>query len=318
MMGSAKAESSTALTQDVLHAFDNLNGPQPGFRPVHAKGILLSGRFTPAPAAAQLTRAPHLEQASTAITVRFSDFAGIPNVPDNDPNASPRGFAVRFHLGEHVHTDIIAHSVDGFPVRTAEEFLEFLRAVAASGPDAPKPTPIEAFLGAHPAALDFVQTPKPLPLSFAADTYFGVNAYRFVSQNGVARYGRYRIRPAAAGMYLDSADAVRASPNFLFDEIADRIAKGGTRMRIMVQLAADDDVVNDATVHWPKDRPEIDFGTIEMTGILPENETEQQHIIFDPLPRVDGIEPSDDPLLNVRADIYLASGRRRRSQARTA
>jgi catalase len=62
--------------------------------------------------------------------VRFSDFAGIPTVSDNDPqNASPRGCAIRFHLAEHFHTDIVAHSVDNFPSRTEEGFLEFLNAL---------------------------------------------------------------------------------------------------------------------------------------------------------------------------------------------
>jgi len=35
-------------------------------------------------------------------------------------------------------------------------------------------------------------------------------------------------------------------------------------------------------------------------------------IIFDPIPRVDGIDASDDPLLELRA-VYLLSGRRRRA-----
>src|SRR5579872_3984312 len=151
-MNLAKADTST-LAQDALEAFDNLNGSQPGYRPAHAKGILLTGRFTPSPAALGLTRAPHARRSSTPVTVRFSDFAGIPAVLDNSPNASPRGLAIRFHLEEHVHTDIIAHSVDGFPTRTAEEFIEFLRALYQSGPEAARPNPVERFLAAHPAAL---------------------------------------------------------------------------------------------------------------------------------------------------------------------
>jgi len=50
-----------------------------------------------------------------------------------------------------------------------------------------------------------------------------------------------------------------------------------------------------------------------MTEAVKDNATEQQHIIFDPIPRVDGIEPSADPLLELRAAIYLLSGRRRRA-----
>jgi catalase len=70
-------------------------------------------------------RAPHIQRESTPVTMRFSDSSGLPLIPDNDPNANPRGIAIHFHLAEHVHTDIIGHSTDGFPTRTGEEFLEF-------------------------------------------------------------------------------------------------------------------------------------------------------------------------------------------------
>src|SRR5262245_54320975 len=143
------------LSKSALEAFDALSGgEQAGYRPAHAKGILLAGTFTPATEASSLTRAPHILREATLITARLSDFGGIPAIPDGDPNASPRGLAIRFHLAEHGHTDIIGHSHDGFPVRTAEEFVEFLKAAGASGPNAPKPSPIEQFLGSHPKALE--------------------------------------------------------------------------------------------------------------------------------------------------------------------
>jgi catalase len=183
-MSSVKTDPAATVADEPLRAFDDLNGSQPGYRPVHAKGILLTGRFTPAPGATSLTRAPHIRSSSTPVSVRFSDFAGFPTVPDNDPNASPRGFAIRFHLAEHVHTDIIAHSVDAFPVHTAEGFVEFLRAIYTSGSSASKPTPIEMFLGTHPAALEFVQAPKPFPTSFSKESFFAVNAYKFLNQEG--------------------------------------------------------------------------------------------------------------------------------------
>ena len=120
-----------------------------------------------------MTRAPHLHRNSTAVTVRLSNFAGIPMIADNDPQgASPRGCAVRFHLGEHVHTDIVGHSVDAFPARTAEGLIEFLNAVLATDPAGPHPNAIEQFLAARPAALRFVQIPKPIPTSFAKESFF--------------------------------------------------------------------------------------------------------------------------------------------------
>jgi len=211
-----------------------------GFRPAHATGILLTGTFTPSSEAASLTRAQHLQRNSTPVTVRFSNFAGIPTIADNDPQgAGPRGFAVRFHLAKRVHTDIIGHSVDAFPVRTAEGLLEFLNALIATDPVGPHPNAIERFLGAHPAALKFVQIPKPIPTSFARESFFAVSAFEFTNAAGKSRYGRYRVLPLAGNEYLDETEAAARSPNFLFDEIKERVAKEPVRFRIAVQLAED-------------------------------------------------------------------------------
>ncbi len=308
-------EKLLTLSRATIEAFDKADGGvHPGFRPAHAKGILLTGAFTPAKEALSLTRAPHTQRPSTPVTVRLSDFAGIPTVPDNDQqNASPRGCAIRFHLDEHVHTDIVAHSVDTFPSRTAEGFLDFLNALIATDPAGPHPNAIEQFLGTHPAALAFVQAPKPIPTSFAKESFFAVSAFKFTNPSAVSQYGRYRILPAAGNEYLDDAAAAAKTPNFLFDELKDRVAKGPIKYRIVVQLAKDGDPTDDATIRWPEDRPQLTLGEITLTAIAPDNPAEQQRIIFDPIPRVDGIEASADPLFEPRANVYLLSGRRRRA-----
>jgi catalase len=305
------------LSQDLLQALDELFGLHPGFRPVHAKGVMCIGTFTPSPEAAKLTRAPHAQLESTPVVVRFSNFTGIPTIADNDPNAGPRGFAVRFYLGEHVHTDIVGHSHDGFPTRTGEEFLEMARALAKSGPDAPKPTPLDSFLGTHPRARVFLEDPKPVPVSFATESFFAVTAFRFVNKDGVSRYGRFRIVPVAGNQYFDSEAASAKSANFLFDEISERLARGPIKLKVSVQLAQTGDPVSDSTINWPEDRQLLEFGTIELTERANDDDPEKRKIIFDPIPRVDGIGPSDDPLIEVRSAIYLLSGRRRRTQSAT-
>ncbi len=310
-------EKLVQLAKDLIGQFDTLFGLHPGFRPAHAKGILLSGTFTPSPQAAALTRAPHIARPSTPVTLRFSNSTGLPLLPDNDPNADPRGIAIRFHLAERAHTDIIGHSTDGFPTHTGQEFLEFLRAVAASQGVKTSPTPIEKFLGSHPATLAFIQAPKPSPASFATEQYYGVTAMRFLSRDGAARYGRYRIVPAAGIVHLSAESAKAKGANFLFDELAQRIAKGPIRFDIQVQLAEKGDVVDDATIHWPDSRQLLPFGTLALAAKVPDDAHEQQRTIFDPIPRVDGIEPSDDPLLELRAAVYLLSGRRRREAPET-
>ncbi|HTS16245.1 MAG TPA: catalase family peroxidase [Verrucomicrobiae bacterium] len=302
------------LAQQIIDVFDKLFGVHPGFRPVHAKGLMCTGTFTPSPEAAGLTRAPHANRPSTGVTVRYSDSAGLPNVADNDPErASPRGMGVRFHLGEHVHTDIVAHSTDGFPVHTGEEFLEFLRAAAALG--AGQPQVIGAFLATHPSAKRFVEAPKPIPTSFVREAFFAVTAFKFTNAKGVSRHGRFRIRPEAGTEYLSSEQAAAKSANFLFDEIGPRLAKEPAKLGVFVQMAETGDDVTDASVTWPAGRTEIPFGTITLTARVDDQEPDRRRIIFDPLPRVDGIDSSGDPLTDVRADVYLLSGRRRRAAA---
>ena len=308
---------SSALVTDLLDGLDKLaGGLHPGFRPVHAKGVMYSGTFTPSPDAAKLTRAPHAARPSTPVTVRFSVSAGIPCVADNDPmGASPQGIAVRFHLAEHVHTDIIAHSHNGFPVRTGEEFLEFLRAAAASGPGGPSPPPIVAFLAAHPAAKAFVEAPKPIPTSFARQAYFAITAFKFTNSAGQSRFGRFRLRPEAGTEFLTPEQAAKKTADFLAAELSERLAKGPAGSACWC--------------NWP--RPGMMSPTPPPSGRRPgrrwssapspsrervdELAPERRKIIFDPLPRVDGIDSAGDPLTAVRSELYLLSGRRRRAAA---
>jgi catalase len=227
--------------------------------------------------------------------------------------------AIRFHLTEHSHTDIVAHSTDGFPAHTGEEFLEFLQSLATSDLSKPSdpsnPKPIEKFLGSHSAALAFVQSPKPAPSSFARETYFGVTAYHFTNASGETQFGRYRIVPTDGTEHLDAKAAAAKDPRYLFDELEERVARGSIGFRILVQLANAGDIVDDATIQWPVDRALLELGTISLTQAVADNAAQQKQIIFDPIPRVDGIAPSADPLLELRAAIYLLSGRRRRAAA---
>jgi len=306
-------EKRLALAKEIVQSFDDLNGVHPGFRPAHAKGRLLSGSFSPTPEAAGLSKAVHFNTPSTPVVLRFSDFAGIPAAADNNPQqTTPRGCAFRFQLGEHKHTDILAHSIDGFPVRTAPEFVEFLNAIRASGPDVPHPNPVEQFLGSRPKALAFVQ-PRPIPTSFARENYFSVTAYKFVDSAGTVRHVRYRVVPGAGTEYLSDAQLATKGPDFLMEELATRIAAGPIVMQLWVQIAGDGDIVDDATEHWPENRPQVLLGTITLTAPVPPDDVEGRRIIFDPIPRLEGVEPSADPLLEPRADVYVMTGKRRRA-----
>src|SRR5438876_558866 len=131
-------------------------GIHTGYRFNHAKGLVVTGTFTAAAGAPSVSRAAHLKGGTVPVTVRFSDASGVPNIPDTDPGAVPRGIAIRFALSGGAFTDIVAVSHNGFVVGTGEDFLAFLKAIAATRPETPHPSPVEAFRGSHPRALKFV------------------------------------------------------------------------------------------------------------------------------------------------------------------
>ncbi|KAI1615876.1 catalase [Exophiala viscosa] len=307
-------ETAAQLVDTLRSAF---NTPKE-FRPAHARGILINGKFTPTSEAASLSKAPHFSQESTPVTVRFSNSTGLPQIPDNENDANPRGFALRFNLpekdGRRQHTDIIAHSTPFFPVNTGQEFLELLKAIGGSGdPNTPKPTPIETFLSQNPAAAAFVQAPKPTPASFATENYFGVNAFKLVDFDGKGTFIRWRITPDAGTSHLSDEEAKSKDPAFLHNEIQTRIIDGKPSMSLWAQIANEDDKTDAATVYWPEDRKLVKIGTIYLESVADDNDERQRNIIFDPVPRVDGVEPSEDPIIDMRASIYLISGKERRA-----
>ena len=314
MAGADEPKKAKDVSEQIVDTMNAIFGKHPGYRAAHAKGIVCEGEFTPAPTAAGLSRAPHLQVQGkpVRVTVRFSDSTGIPTVPDGSPDANPHGLAVRFHLSQGGSTDIVSNAYNGFAVSTAEDFLALLQALAGSGPDAPKPKPIEKFLATHPKAVKAITAPKPTPVSFATEPYFGVNAFLFTNRDGKARYGRYQFRPEAGAEFLSDQDAAKQPANFLIDELGGRLSKGPAKFRLVVQLAAEGDPVNDATAVWPDDRPTVELGVLSVNHPVADNDAAQRALAFDPLRLVDGIEGSDDPLLEARSSVYAVSRRRRR------
>jgi catalase len=183
--------------------------------------------------------------------------------------------------------------------------------VAAFG--AGKKEALGAFLASHPNAKRFVDAPKPIPTSFAREAFYAVTSFKFTNPGGMSRHGRFRIRPEAGPEYLSEKDAAAKPANFLVEEIGQRLAKAPVKLGVFVQMAEVSDDVADASVPWPESRAEIPFGTITLTAHVDDQAPDRRRMIFDPLPRIDGIDSSGDPLTQVRADIYLLSGRRRRA-----
>jgi catalase len=305
----AAQEKSTAVK--LVDQFNTLFGNHPGYRANHAKGFVFEGSFQPSPKAAALSRAPHLQKKATKVTVRFSDASGLPEVPDAAPPASPRGMAIKFDLPGGGDTDIVAISLKGFPVATGEEFLEFLQAAGASGPNAPKPTPVEQFLASHPNSAKIVAIPQPMPVSYGTLPYYGLNAFKFTNAKGKVQFGRYRIVPVGKTEFVTDEAAAKRGPNALDEALVAQLAKGPVRFKLLLQLAREGDPLNNATLIWPDSNPTVELGVITIAKPVPDSKTAEKALLFTPTNLPDGIEPSDDPLIAARGEAYAESFSRR-------
>ena len=299
-----------SLAEQLVDAFNGVFGVHPGMRANHPKGIVLEGTFTPAASASSVSKAAHLQKKKTPVpvTVRFSAGSGQPNVPDT--SAMPRGMAVKFSLPDGSKTDLVVLSFNGFPVATAEEFRDFLNAVGASGPDAPKPTPIEQFLGTHPAAKHFVESPKPQPVSYATLPYFGINAFKFTNAKGHVTFGRYQLRPVAGEHFLTQEQLATMDPDYLSAEIRERLRRGPAKFTLLLQVAEKGDKIDDPSIAWPDSRKQITLGTISINKAVADSQAAEKKLLFMPGALVPGIEAAD-PMIAARSASYVVSLSRR-------
>ena len=307
------AASGTTPTSTATRTVDTMNklwGRHPGLRANHARGVVAEGSFTPTPEAAALSTASIFAGKTVPVSVRFSDATGLPDLADGADAANPHGMAIRFRPENSTYVDVVIVSLPYFPVATGEEFQQLLQAASESGPDAAKPTKMEQFLAAHPAAAKAGSTVKT-PTSFARETYNGINAFIFVNKEGNRQPFRFQFQPVAGNDHLEKADANKMPPDFLLTELPARLQKEKVEFRVMAQLANPGDPTKDPTQPWPADRRMVNLGTLTLTAMAPDQEKAQRDLKFLPNHLVPGIEVSDDPLIDARVRSYVISFGRR-------
>ena len=299
------SETNAAGPAELVDALHGAFG-QHHERAVHAKGILLQGTFVPTTQARELSQALLFAGTSIPVTVRFSDFTGIPDISDTADLANPRGFAVKFKLPDGSQTDVVTHSFNGFPVATAAEFGQLLRAIGSSGENAPHPTALDRFLSTHPIAKTFLTTQKPAPLSYATLPYFGVNSFRFTNAKGHQQFVRYRFVPVAGEHFLDAAALKARGPDYLSQDITERVAKAPVRFDWFVQVSAPGDVIDDPSIVWPEDRDLVKLGTIAITELVADQAGASKSTVFMPGTLPAGIDAAD-PMIGARNASYSIS-----------
>jgi catalase len=300
------------LSEALVGAINDISGVHPGYRAAHAKGVLYRGTFTGTPEAAELTRAAHVQGDAVPATIRFSNGGGDPTRPDGAQDG--RGMAVKFYLPDGSKTDIVALTLPVFFVRTAEDCLEFTR-LRKPDPKTGKPDleKLGAYLGAHPEAQEAIQfglAAQP-PASYAQLRYYGIHSFRFVDADDVGRFVRYRWEPVAGEASISPEEAKQRSPDYLGEELRQRVSGGPVAFELHVVLAAEGDAVDDPTERWPDERRDVLVGRLEITGPETEREQGDDVLVFDPTRVTDGIETSNDPILHARPGAYSVSVERR-------
>jgi catalase len=305
--------NSGLTRQAFLDAFRSVYGPHPGFRRNHAKGVAVTGHFDSNGNGAELSRAAIFRPGPTPVTGRFSLSGGNPNVADAPGVARGLGLTFAFPDGTQWRTALLNLPV--FPDNSAQGFYDRLfaqKVVPATGQ--PDPASMSAFLAAYPesaAALALIKHHPPTP-GFADSTFNGLITFFFVNEAGARTPVRWSFVPQQQAL-----PARGGGNNSLFDALVRQVRSGPVQWRLILTVGTADDPITDATLPWPDHRRTVDAGVLTLTGIDTEKAGNARDINFDPLVLPNGIEPSEDPLLNARSTVYAASYRARTGEPKS-
>ena len=290
--------------EEAIEAIRATGGAQPGQRALHAKGKLYRGTFTATDDAARLSRAAHLGGSTVPALIRFSNGSGNPKQRDGAPGI--RGMAVKFTLPDGSTTDVSTQTAKLFTSSTPDGFVDLLRALT---PSLMTPVRIAKLVATQPKLLPTLitsDTLRKIPVSYATVEYHGLHAFRWVNDEGRAKFVRYHVIPASGEQFLGLRTALSNDPDYLTDEMDERLAQGPVRFYFRVQLAATEDSTVDPSAPW-RSKTMVTVGNLDITGVDTERERGDDIVVFDPMRVTDGIEPSDDPILRFRTHAYSAS-----------
>lgn len=305
---------SGATPKTFLDGFLAVNGPQLGFRKNHAKGVSVSGYFEGNGNGQFLSRAAVFRPGQVPVVGRFSLAGGDAHAADTSGAARGLGLAFGFPGSSQWRTAMLNLPV--FPDNSPRGFYDrLLASKIVPGTGKPDPAAMDAFLTAHPetAAAMAIIKKQPPAVGFGDSTFRSLNTFYFVDDAGARTPVRWSLVPQQT-----TAPAPRPGDvNGLFDALIDQLRSGPLRWHLLVTLAEPGDPLTDATLAWPADRRSIDLGLLTLTAVATDSPGNARDINFDPLALPDGIEPSADPLLSARSDVYAESYRQRTGEPKS-
>ncbi|WAC48283.1 catalase family peroxidase [Asticcacaulis sp. SL142] len=296
----------------IADALEGNAGKHAGHRRAHAKGMCVTGYFDSNGNGRKVSTATVFKPGRYPVVGRFSLGGGNPLARDG--RNVFHALALRIVTPDRQEWRLAMDHTDIFPVATPQAFVALQKAstpLPATGQ--PDPAVMKAYLAEHPetkAFQDYMKT-NPLPGSFATGPYHSINAFRFTDAQAQHRFVRWSFQPEASGPLLDKANLNDLPKDFLFDEMKARLKQGPVAWRMVVTLAAPDDVTDNATVRWPAGRRQLETGRLVIDRAEPQSGDACRDLNFDPTVLPPGIAISDDPLLAARAAAYSASFTRR-------
>jgi catalase len=311
--------SSISMVHQGMFVMERYTGVIPGYRRAHSRGHGFSGYFEATPEVAELTVAEHLQGGQVPTIVRLSNAAGSPYAPDL---SSPRrgatlGLAIAFELPSGARTTWSAPNISSFPARTPQEFVTLTTALRRSKfTRRPNPLRLLAYTIRNRHTIPGLKSllGHPPVRSFAATQFNGLHAYYLVRANGTRQAFRYHWVPTIQGQRnVTRVDAALWPPQYLIEEMKQRLKKSSVRWDLVFDLAEGSDPTDDQTVRWPGSRPKLKAGVLTLTEEYPDQAAVEQ-MVFDPTNVPPGIECSDDPLLAYRSLVYRESHARRTSE----
>jgi len=277
-----------------------------GYRTLHADGRLYRGTFRALPVARDFSRAVHLQGDEVPVSVRFSKGGGDPFAHFS----ATVGMATRFYLPDGRVTNLVMLSQKLFIARSIDQFLALVEAAAPLSPGGPPNLEgLQAILPDHPnaAAVLRMRAESPAPVSFGSTAFHAVHAFRLVNASGAVTPARLHWQPAAGSKGQSVADLAAQDVSILFDELSTRLASGPVAFDLELELAGPGDPLDDATILWPTDRQRVVIGRLTLSEPADEQAFGDPVMNHDPTMLVDGIEPTDDPILQIRRGVYELS-----------
>jgi catalase len=296
----------------MVNQFELTGGKFEGFRRSGAKGVCASGEFVGSPEGKNISSASAFSGKPIPVIVRFSVGGGNPKAADNAK--TQRNLALQFNLPNNEFWQMGNISAPVFGAAKPEQLFGRLQSLQADPiTKTADPAKVKAFAEANPAVLlqGKYFASKPVPASYASTNYWGVHGFGFTNANNEKVWGKWVFEPVNGVQTLSDEDAKSKGPNFLFDELRQRVAAGKASFNFNLEIAQPGDVLDNATIPLPEGRKKITLGVLKIVSLSADSTGPCLNITFDPNIMPKGVEGAPDPMLRARTAPYAISlGRR--------